>query len=41
VIAFEIARALIEKFGGDSLVEMKQNYDAYLAAARKLSVTNP
>jgi len=36
VIAFEIARALIEKFGGDSLAEMKQNYDAYLAAARRL-----
>lgn len=35
VVAFEVARAMIEKFGGDSLVEMKQNYDAYLTAARK------
>lgn len=36
VIAFEIARALLEKFGGDSLVEIKSNYDTFLAAARKL-----
>ncbi|HEX8322610.1 MAG TPA: chorismate synthase [Tepidisphaeraceae bacterium] len=41
VVAFEIARALIEKFGGDSLVEMKQNYDAYLKAARELAVAQP
>jgi len=34
VIAFEVARAMIEKFAGDSLVEMHQNYTAYLAAAR-------
>jgi chorismate synthase len=31
VIAFEMANALAEKFGGDSLEEMKRNYDAYLA----------
>jgi chorismate synthase len=36
VIAFEIARALMEKFGGDSLVETKQNYNSFLAAARRL-----
>ncbi len=36
VIAFEIARAMIEKFAGDSLPEMRQNYQSYLAAARKL-----
>jgi chorismate synthase len=34
VIAFEIARSLVEKFGGDSLAEMRQNYDNYLRAAR-------
>ncbi len=28
--AFEIASALIEKFGGDSMDEMKRNYHAYL-----------
>jgi chorismate synthase len=31
VVAFEIANAMIEKFGGDSLEEMKRNYDAYQA----------
>jgi len=31
VIAFEMANAMIEKFGGDSLDEMKRNHDAYLA----------
>jgi len=36
VIAFEVARALLEKFGGDSLAEVRANYDAYLAAARRL-----
>ncbi len=36
VVAFEIARALVEKFGGDSLSEMRRNYEAYLSAARDL-----
>jgi chorismate synthase len=36
VIAFEIARAFLEKFGGDSIVEIRGNYENYLAAARKL-----
>jgi chorismate synthase len=36
VIAFEIARALLEKFGGDSMTELRNNYDNYLSAARKL-----
>jgi chorismate synthase len=36
VIAFEVARALVEKFGGDSLAEMRQNYDNYLGAARQV-----
>jgi len=31
VVAFEIARALCEKFGGDSLAEMQRNYAAYAA----------
>jgi chorismate synthase len=29
VVAFELAAAMIEKFGGDSLIEMKRNYDSY------------
>ena len=36
VIAFEIARALLEKFGGDSLTEIRANYDNFLATARRL-----
>lgn len=31
VVAFEMANALIEKFGGDNLEEMKRNFDAYQA----------
>ena len=30
VVAFELARALLEKFGGDSLEEMKRNFKGYL-----------
>jgi chorismate synthase len=36
MVAFEIARAFLEKFGGDSLLEIRANYDNYLATARKL-----
>jgi chorismate synthase len=36
VVAFEIARAFLEKFGGDSLTEIRANYEGYLALARKL-----
>lgn len=35
VVAFEVAAALVDKFGGDSLVEMKARYDLYLEMARK------
>ncbi len=36
VVAFEIARAWLEKFGGDTLREVRASYDHYLAAARSL-----
>src|SRR6185437_6135461 len=36
VVAFEIARALLEKFGGDSMVEITSNYQSYLASAARL-----
>ncbi len=36
VIAFEVARALVEKFAGDSLTEMRSNYEHYLKAAGNL-----
>jgi chorismate synthase len=34
VVAFEIARAFLEKFGGDSLAEVRRNHAAYLAYLR-------
>ena len=37
VIAFEIARAFLEKFGGDSMSEVRANYQSFLAQARSLS----
>jgi chorismate synthase len=30
VVAFELANALLDKFGGDSLREIKRNYENYL-----------
>jgi chorismate synthase len=35
VVAFEIACAVVDKFGGDSLAEMKARYDLYLKMARE------
>jgi chorismate synthase len=34
VAAFEIASAMIEKFGGDSVDEMKRNYEGYMKHLR-------
>lgn len=36
VIAFEIAKSLVEKFGGDSLTEMKRNYDSYIDYVKRV-----
>jgi len=36
VIAFEVAAAFREKFGGDSMTEVLANYRAYLDLARAL-----
>ncbi len=35
VVAFEIARALVEKFGGDSLAEMQARHKLFLEMARQ------
>jgi chorismate synthase len=35
VSSIEIANALIEKFGGDSISEMRRNYDGYIAQVRR------
>src|SRR5712691_11324919 len=29
VVAYEVAAAMVEKFGGDTLLEMRRNFDAY------------
>jgi chorismate synthase len=34
VVAFEIANAFLEKFGGDSLSEIERNYNGYLSQVR-------
>jgi len=36
MVAFEVARAFLEKFGGDSMREVRGAYEAYLAAARDI-----
>jgi chorismate synthase len=35
VVALVLADAMLEKFGGDSLTEVRRNLDAYLAALRR------
>lgn len=39
VVAFEIARAFLEKFGGDTMAEVEASYRFYLDSARKLGNT--
>ena len=40
-VAFEIARAFCDKFGGDSVTEMGTNYDTFLKLARSLPLEPP
>ncbi len=35
VVAFEVARALVEKFGNDSLAEMRARYELFMKMARE------
>ena len=35
VVAFEIARAFLEKFSADSVEEIRENYDTFLRLARE------
>ena len=35
VVAFELAAAFLDKFGGDSLAELKRNIASYAEAARR------
>jgi chorismate synthase len=41
VVAFEVARAFVEKFGGDTMHELRASYDAYLDLARRLPLEEP
>jgi chorismate synthase len=41
VVAFEIARAVLDKFGGDSMHELAQNYSAFMETARSLPLGPP
>lgn len=41
VVGFEIARAFLEKFGGDTLFEVRAAYDHHLATARRLPLSSP
>jgi chorismate synthase len=41
VVAFEVARAALEKFGGDSLLELEQNYASFMKTARMLPLQPP
>jgi len=35
MVALTLARAALEKFGGDSLIEVKRNYGGYCQQLRK------
>ena len=41
VVAFEVARAFVDKFGGDTMDELRASYDAYLDLARRLPLEAP
>ena len=41
VVGFEIARAFVEKFGGDSMEEVRGNYKRFMDIARMLPLTPP
>ncbi len=38
VVAFEVAAAFMDKFGGDSVIETRGNFDAFLDVARTLPI---
>jgi chorismate synthase len=35
-VAFEVARAFLDKFGGDSLGEVRHAYEGFIAAAKRV-----
>jgi len=40
-VGFEVASAFVDKFGGDSVLEMGENYAKYLEVARSLPLDPP
>jgi chorismate synthase len=36
MVALELAQAVLEKFGGDSVAEVRRNIEAYLASIPEL-----
>ncbi len=40
-VAFEVARAFADKFAGDSLTELRRNFDAFMRLARMLPLDPP
>jgi chorismate synthase len=41
VIAFEVARCFFDKFGGDSMTEVRMNFEQYMELARSLPLDPP
>ena len=41
VVAFEIARAFRDKFSGDSMTEVRAQYESYMEYARRLPLDHP
>ncbi|MEO0512587.1 MAG: chorismate synthase [Planctomycetota bacterium] len=41
LVAFEVARAVLEKVGGDSMTETEANFESYLRYARMLPLSPP
>ena len=41
VVAFEIARALLDKFPSDTMMELKASFEQYLQFARDLPLDPP
>ena len=41
VVAFEVARAFVEKFGGDTMHELRASYESYLDLARRIPLETP
>lgn len=41
VVAFEVARAFLEKFAGDSMHQVQANYEAFMDMARRLPIEPP